>query len=107
VVAALPLLALNPLLASALLLWLVWDLGYTVAITNGITVRQLLTPDELQGRVNTTGRMIAWGGSPVGALAAGTLAQAADVETTYLLLTVPVAVAAVALLCSPVRRFRT
>jgi hypothetical protein len=33
---------------------------------NGITVRQLLTPDELQGRVNATGRMIAWVSPPFG-----------------------------------------
>ncbi len=43
----------------------------TVTILNGIGARQRLTPDRLQGRVNTTARMVAWGGSPVGALIAG------------------------------------
>ena len=38
-------------------LWAGWSLAHTAAITNGITLRQQLTPDDLQGRVNTTGRL--------------------------------------------------
>lgn len=86
--------------------WVAWDFAHTAAVVNGITVRQLLTPDDLQGRVNTTGRMIAWGGAPVGALAAGGLADLVGVETTFLLLAVPVAVGAALLLASPVRTLR-
>jgi hypothetical protein len=37
-------------------------------------VRQRETPDALQGRVNTTGRMIAWGGQPLGAALGSALA---------------------------------
>ncbi len=55
-----------------------WSLGHTVVILNGIATRQRLTPDALQGRVNTLARMVAWGGAPVGAFGAGALAQAAD-----------------------------
>ncbi|GIE97590.1 hypothetical protein Ari01nite_50550 [Paractinoplanes rishiriensis] len=51
----------------ALALWAAGNFASAMVITNGITVRQQLTPDDLQGRVNTTGRMIAWGGTPVGA----------------------------------------
>ena len=54
------------------------------AITNGITVRQQLTPDDRQGRVNTTGHMIAWGGTPFGALQGGLTAEAYGISAAYL-----------------------
>lgn len=94
-----------PSLALAVLAWAAWDAAYTLAITNGITIRQQVTPDDLQGRVNTTGRMIAWGGAPFGALLGGISAEVLGVQTTYVLLSVPVLVAAIALWLSPVRRF--
>ncbi|QYM75013.1 MFS transporter [Leucobacter luti] len=47
----------------------------TLSIMNGIIVRQSLAPEHLQSRVNTIARMIAWGGTPVGALLGGTLAE--------------------------------
>lgn len=90
----------------ALLLWVACDFAGATAITNGITVRQQLTPDDLQGRVNTTGRMIAWGGTPVGAALGGLVAETHGVSTAYALLAVPVGLALVALLLSPVRRLR-
>jgi predicted MFS family arabinose efflux permease len=92
---------------SALLLWVAWDFAHTAAVVNGITVRQLLTPDDLQGRVNTTGRMIAWGGAPIGALAAGALADLVGVQGAYLLLALPVAAGTALLLASSVRSLRT
>jgi MFS family permease len=46
-----------------------------VAVMNVINFRQEETPEEMQGRVNTTGRMLSWGlGSPVGALLGGVVA---------------------------------
>jgi hypothetical protein len=73
---------------------------------NGITVRQLLTPDELQGRVNTTGRMLAWGGTPFGALAGGLTADAYGVRVAYLVLAVPAVLSLALVLASPVRGLR-
>lgn len=64
--------------ASACLL--VYSSGNTMVILNGINLRQRLTPDHLQARVNTTARMAAWGGTPVGAAVCGLLAQATDVR---------------------------
>ncbi|MDZ7914940.1 MAG: hypothetical protein U5O16_24415 [Rhodococcus sp. (in: high G+C Gram-positive bacteria)] len=61
-------------------------------IINGITVRHLVTPDELQGRVNTTARMLAWGGQPIGAGVAGALVGPIGLAAT---LTVAVGVAVV------------
>jgi len=92
---------------AALTLWAVWQFAGSLAITNGITLRQQLTPDHLQGRVNTTGRMIAWGGTPFGALIGGAIAESAGVRAAYLTLVVPAALGIVALLASPVLRLRT
>jgi MFS family permease len=92
--------------AGALAAWCVWAVARLTVNANGITVRQLLTPDDLQGRVNTTGRMVAWGGTPFGALLGGLVAGAYGVRTAYLLLAVPAALGFVAVLASPVRGLR-
>lgn len=62
-------------LALALPAILIFHLAATTVIVNGIITRQVVTPDVLQGRVNTTARLIAWGGSPLGAGLAGVLAE--------------------------------
>jgi predicted MFS family arabinose efflux permease len=49
--------------------------GSSLAIINGIIVRQVITPSRLQSRVNTTARLIAWGGAPLGATIGGVAAQ--------------------------------
>jgi MFS family permease len=47
-----------------------------VAVINVINFRQEETPEDMQGRVNTTGRMLSWGlGSPIGALLGGVVAS--------------------------------
>jgi MFS family permease len=55
-----------------------WGAGQAVVVINGITYRQQVCPEELQSRVNTTARMLAWGaGQPFGAFLAGAVAVAA------------------------------
>jgi hypothetical protein len=66
-------------LAISLLVLVVYQAANTMIIINGIVVRQSITPDELQSRVNTTARMIAMGGTPFGAALGGALAQVAGV----------------------------
>ncbi|MBB5874564.1 MFS family permease [Allocatelliglobosispora scoriae] len=91
---------------GALLIWAVWQLAYSLAVTNTIVVRQQRTPDELQGRVNTTGRMIVWGGTPFGALLGGVIAETATAQTAYLVLTAPVTIGLLLIIGSPVLRLR-
>jgi predicted MFS family arabinose efflux permease len=105
-VPALLALAFSRGFVAAFVAWLVWHATYTLAVINGITVRQQLTPDELQGRVNTTAGMIALGGTPVGAVLGGLLAELVGSQMTYVLATVPVAVAAGYVWLSPVSRLR-
>ncbi|WP_075743994.1 MFS transporter [Actinoalloteichus sp. GBA129-24] len=85
--------------------WAIWYCTNTLAVINGVTLRQQLTPDELQGRVNTSARMIALGGTPVGAVLGGVLAESVGVRETQLLAIIPIALAALVLWFSPVRRF--
>jgi MFS family permease len=51
-----------------------WSCAYTLVVVNSISYRQQVTPERLLSRVNTAGRMLAWGvGGTVGALGAGLL----------------------------------
>jgi Transmembrane secretion effector len=92
--AALACLAVAPSFGSALLALFVAELGYLMVLTTGITVRQMLTPDHLQARVNTAGRMIAGGGLPVGAALGGLLAEALPIRLTFGLLTISAVIGA-------------
>jgi hypothetical protein len=53
--------------------------------------------------VNTTARMVAWGGQPFGAAAGGLLAELFDVRTALLLVAISVAASAVYGWFSPLR----
>ncbi|GGM75891.1 MFS transporter [Lentzea pudingi] len=83
--AALPLSLLSGVLVLVSGHWLVlcatatcWGVTGAVAVINGITYRQQVCPEDLQSRVNTTARMVAWGlGQPLGAGLAGVLSVAA------------------------------
>ncbi|WP_236808861.1 MFS transporter [Amycolatopsis albispora] len=59
----------------AVLTVICWGTAHSAVVLNAVTYRQQLSPDELQARVNTTGRMLAWGvGQPAGAALAGAVA---------------------------------
>ncbi|MFE2248732.1 MFS transporter [Streptomyces lavendulae] len=77
--------ALSPGLASGLAALAAWQASNTLVSLNGIVVRQQVTPDHLQARVNTTARMIAWGGQPLGAATAGVLADTVGLRAALLL----------------------
>jgi predicted MFS family arabinose efflux permease len=69
-----------------------------------MALRQQLTPDRLQGRVNVTARMIAWGGQPFGAAIGGLLADHLSVQHTYLVMAIGVATSTVIAWSSALRR---
>jgi MFS family permease len=75
-------LVTNWIVASILLVVFAWANGVTV--TSGITYRQLATPDELRSSVNVFGRMISWGGQPVGAATGSLVAAHATVRSAYI-----------------------
>jgi len=92
--AALAFLSVAPSYGWALLAFFFYELVYIMVTATGVTVRQMLTPDHLQSRVNTAGRMIAWGGTPIGAVLGGLLAEVLPIRLTFGLLTISVAVGA-------------
>ena len=82
-----------------------WSAAYTLVVVNSISYRQVVTPDELLGRVNTAGRMLSWGmGWPLGAALAGLVTGSVGVRTALVLLTCFGVVAAVFAWTSPLRR---
>jgi MFS family permease len=93
-VAALVLLAVAPSYGVALVLFCAYELVYLMVASTGITVRQMLSPDHLQARVNTAGRLIAYGGQPVGALLGGLLAEVLPIRLTFAVLALGVAIGA-------------
>jgi MFS family permease len=93
-VAAVALLAIAPSYAWALVLYCAYELVYLMVTSTGVTVRQMLSPDHMQSRVNTAGRLIAFGGQPVGALLAGLLAEVLPIRLTFAVLALGVAIGA-------------
>jgi predicted MFS family arabinose efflux permease len=78
-------LALTHPVPAADILLLVYALALPVTTMAGIVYRQTVTPEQLRSRVMTAGRMIAWGGQPLGAALAGIVAQLSGVTAAYLL----------------------
>jgi predicted MFS family arabinose efflux permease len=93
-VAGIALLAIAPSYGWAVAIFCCYELVYVMVTSTGITVRQLLTPDDLQARVNTAGRLIAYGGQPVGSVIGGLLAEFLPIRLTFALLAVGVAAGA-------------
>jgi MFS family permease len=73
---------------------------------NGLSLRQAVTPDELLGRVNATGRWIAWGTIPLGALVGGILGTTVGLRETIAISSVGGLVAAGLLAASPLRTLK-
>ncbi|MFT2692916.1 MFS transporter [Clavibacter zhangzhiyongii] len=71
-------------LVAAVLVLAAWQAAASTVALSGIVVRQTVTPAHLQGRVNTTARMIAWGGQPVGAALGGAIAGACGIRAAVL-----------------------
>jgi MFS family permease len=81
-------LALQAGFIPAMFLLTGWGGVSTLIVYNGIRLRQQLSPDRLQGRVNLTARMITIGAIPLGAIVAGTLADQLGVAKALLIMTV-------------------
>lgn len=109
---ALPLSAIVGISTSLTTTWqlatvglLLWSSAYTLVVVNSISYRQIVTPDELLGRVNTAGRMLAWGlGWPIGAGLAGLLTTQVGVRPTLVVVASVGIVAAGFAWSSPLRR---
>jgi len=70
------------------------------------TVRQLVTPFSLMGRVNATVQTAIYGVRPLGALAGGFLAAEAGLQSALLLIAVAFALSTLVIVLSPLARLR-
>mgnify|MGYP001463965430 CR=1 FL=1 len=81
-----------------------WELALTLGILNSVSIRQRITPDALQSRVNASVRLVAGTAQAIGAALGGLLADATSIGTTYLAIAALSGLAAIAAWGSPVRR---
>src|SRR5438132_436716 len=73
---------------------------------NQVSLRQAITPDRLQGRMNASMRFIVWGTIPLGALLGGGLGQAIGMWPTLVAMALCSLLAPLWVLFSPVRQLR-
>lgn len=77
-----PLLLVIAMLAAGQLMF---GAGVTIYRVNEVSLRQALTPDRIQGRMNATMSLMAQGVMPAGALVGGILSTTIGLRETYLL----------------------
>ena len=70
---------------------------------NQVSLRQAITPDRLQGRMNATMRFMVWGTMPIGALLGGALGSAIGLRPTLWIAAVGASLAFLWVFFSPVR----
>lgn len=80
------------------------SIGVVIYNINQLSLRQALTPPDLQGRMHATMRFLVWGTMPLGAAAGGLLAQALGTPTAVRVAAVAGAFSFLWLLLSPVPR---
>jgi predicted MFS family arabinose efflux permease len=86
---------------------LVFDFGAVLWGINYLSLRQAITPDRLLGRMTATMRFLAIAAAPLGSLVGGALATGIGLRPTlWVVGTLGLALAAVAMRWSPVRRHR-
>jgi MFS family permease len=82
------------------------DFPWSIYEITQVSVRQSVTPDEWQGRMNGSFHMLEFGGYLLGALVGAWLGQALGLRATILAGAIGLAIAALPLALSPVRSMR-
>jgi MFS family permease len=106
--AALPLASVVPTGAAPLVAagQALFSAALAVVGVNQLSLRQAVTPDRLQGRVNASRRVLVFGVQPVGALLAGGLGDAVGLPATLVVAAAVELAAFVLALLSPLRGIR-
>jgi hypothetical protein len=81
-------------------------IGAPIYNINPLSVRQMMTPEKVLGRVNASRRFIVFGISPIGALIGGALGELIGLRLTLVAATVVMLCALLNLLYSPLRTLR-
>jgi MFS family permease len=82
------------------------SLGLPIYNVTQVSFRQAITPERLQGRMNSVMRFVVWGVIPLGSLAGGALATAIDLRAALWAGAVGMSLAFLPVLLSPVRSLR-
>ncbi|MBD0338267.1 MAG: MFS transporter [Thermoleophilia bacterium] len=90
------------LIASGLIV----SFGVVLYNITQLSLRQAITPERLQGRMNSVIRFIVWGVMPVGQLTGGAIATQFDLRTAIWVGAIGTAIAWVPVLVGPVRSLR-
>lgn len=112
---ALPVSAVLGIVTSLTSTWILaalglfaWSCAYTMVVVNSVSYRQQVTPEPLLGRVNTAGRMLAWGlGWTLGAVAGGVLGNILGIRPALVIMASMSVVAVAVAWTSPLRRAAT
>jgi MFS family permease len=81
-------------------------IGSVVYNVNQVSLRQAITPERMQGRMNATMRFIVWGTMPIGSLIGGALGETIGLRPTLWVAAIGGATAMLPPLLSPVRKLR-
>jgi predicted MFS family arabinose efflux permease len=83
-----------------------WGIARPIFNITQVSLRQAVTPDRLQGRVNASIRFVMWGVTPFGALLGGVLGELIGVRSTMLIASIGVFTATLWVFFSPIRQLR-
>ena len=86
--------------------WFVVAMTQVIYNVAQISLRQAITPSEMQSRMNATMRFIVWGTIPIGSIMGGALATFVPVRVALMIAAVGSFTAIVPLLASPLRDLR-
>ncbi|HEY5119330.1 MAG TPA: MFS transporter [Anaerolineales bacterium] len=84
----------------------VWGFATVVYVVNTVSLRQVITPDRLQGRAAASLRFVTWGVAPLGFLLGGILGEQIGLKATLLVSVCGPLLSIVFLILSPVPRLR-
>jgi len=83
-----------------------FGMGLTIFQIGQVSLRQSLTPDHLQGRMNATLSMLTWGIAPLGGLLGGVLGQVIGLSPTLVLAATGEMLAVIWLVISPIKKIQ-
>ncbi len=86
--------------------WFVAGLSQVVYNVAQISLRQAITPPEMQSRMNATMRFIVWGTIPIGSVAGGIMATVMPVRTALILAALATFISFLPIVLSPLRSLR-
>jgi len=85
---------------------LIVSFGIVVYNVTQVSMRQAITPERLQGRMNSSIRFIVWGVLPLGQLTGGTLATVFDLRTAIWIGAIGCSISWLPLVIGPVKTLR-